>query len=84
MSVATAPHTNGFLSWLAQRWLGVVITLLFTVILIQNIAVVTSVNVTLLWATMSMPMWVLLLVIFLIGTAVGMVFSRNRARKHGK
>ncbi|WGD36664.1 DUF1049 domain-containing protein [Lysinibacter sp. HNR] len=74
------PRGNRFLTWLKNRWLGIVVTALMVVLLIQNIGIINSINISLLWIQISAPVWVLLLVLFATGAIAGVSFARSREK----
>lgn len=81
----TAPSTeNWFLTWLKRRWLAVVLVLLVVIVAIQNGLATETATIQLLWATVSMPVWLLVGLLFLIGAIAGWLFAHNRAARRSR
>ncbi|WP_223690317.1 LapA family protein [Leifsonia poae] len=85
--MSTEPLTsteNGFVRFLKRKWLAIVLVILFVVIAIQNGVGSDKATIFLLWATLSMPTWLLVLIVFLVGGIVGWIFARNRASRKAR
>jgi lipopolysaccharide assembly protein A len=72
---------NAVVAFLKKRWLGVLLVVLLLIVAIQNAVSGDKATIFVLWAELSMPTWVLVLIVFLIGGIAGWVISRNRAAR---
>lgn len=61
-----------------STWVGVALAVLAIAFVVQNDQ---SVTIQLFWLRVGAPMWLVLLVIFLVGWAVGALIRRRRTRR---
>jgi len=80
---APAPASGGeaFLRFLKKNWLALLLSILALILIIENLALFTMVDVTLYFWTLRLPLWLLLAVVFVGGGVSGWVFARRRARQ---
>lgn len=62
-------------------WVGVVLTVLSLVFILQNRMTVT---INFFWLDVSSPLWFVLLLIFLLGWFIGYIFFRRRLKEYKK
>ena len=60
-----------------QRWLTILIVVLVAIFVVQNTG---DSRVHLFWMTLTMPTWLLLAVLFLLGVVAGTFRARRRRR----
>ncbi|WP_206447474.1 lipopolysaccharide assembly protein LapA domain-containing protein [Agrococcus sp. KRD186] len=83
MSTEQAGTTeNRFLLWLKRKWLAIILVALVVFVVIQNGLVTGTATVAVLWAQISLPTWLLVVILVLIGAIVGWMFARNRAARN--
>jgi putative membrane protein len=75
---------NGIVRYLKRKWLAILLVLLLIVVAIQNGVGDDQATIFVLWAQLTIPTWVLVVVVFLIGGIVGWVFARNRAARRDR
>lgn len=61
-----------------STWVGVALAVVAIAFVVQNR---TTVTIQLFWLSLGAPMWLVLLLIFLVGWAVGALVRRRRARR---
>jgi lipopolysaccharide assembly protein A len=79
MAEPESPPTSGVRTFLAERWLSLLLILLFVLFVAQNRA---AVDITLFAVSISAPLWMTLTIIFLIGLIAGVVRTRRRRTSH--
>ncbi|QTX05588.1 LapA family protein [Agromyces archimandritae] len=72
---------NRFLEWLKQRWVAILLIVLAVVFIIQNGIAWQTTTMSLLWITVTVPLWLVALIVFAAGCAVGYVFAKRRAAR---
>ncbi len=75
---------NGLVRYLKRKWLAILLVVLLVIVAIQNGVGDDQATIFLLWAQLTVPTWLLVLVVFLIGGVVGWVFARNRAARRAR
>ncbi|GAA1440774.1 LapA family protein [Leifsonia poae] len=75
---------NGFVRYLKRKWLAILLVVLLLIVAIQNGVGNDQATIFLLWTQLTIPTWLLVLVVFLIGGIVGWVFARNRAARRAR
>jgi uncharacterized integral membrane protein len=75
---------SAFVRFLKRKWLAIVLVVLLIVVAIQNGVGDDQATIFLLWTQVTMPTWLLVLIVFLIGGVVGWIFARNRAARRGR
>ncbi|MCM3660537.1 LapA family protein [Georgenia satyanarayanai] len=61
-----------------STWVGLALAVLAIAFVVQNRG---EVRIELFWLSVGAPMWLVLLLIFLVGWAVGALVRRRRARR---
>ncbi|WP_431277313.1 LapA family protein [Leifsonia poae] len=85
MSADTHSSTeNGFVRFLKRKWFAILLVVLLVVVAIQNGVSDDKATIFFLWAELTMPTWLLVLIIFIIGGVVGWIFARNRAARRAR
>lgn len=69
---------NAFVRFLKEKWLAIVLVILVIIFIAQNTA---TVSISLLWWTLSSPLWVTLAGVLLVGLIIGYIISRRRQNK---
>ena len=78
MSTGAQPVERRPVHW--RLVLGVVVLAAALVLIFQN---ADEYTVHLFWATVTMPLWVLLAITFVLGLVVGWMLKTRRARRKG-
>ncbi len=80
--MSDSPGTNrgGAAGFFLRNWLGVLLTILVLIFVVQNGLVTNSASVQVLFWTITMPNWLLLAIVFFLGWFVGWLFSRRGRR----
>jgi putative membrane protein len=79
-----AGSDNAIVRFLKRKWLAILLVVLLIVVAIQNGVGNDSATIFLLWTELSMPTWLLVLIVFVIGGVVGWIFARNRAARRAR
>jgi lipopolysaccharide assembly protein A len=79
-----APRENWFVRTLKRKWLAILLVILVLILAIQNGLATEQATVGLLWLKITVPTWLLVAVIFVVGGVVGWVFARNRAARRAR
>ena len=66
-----------FRDFLRRRWIAILLVIVAGIFIAQNRGYAT---VQLFWAQLSMPQWMYLVVVFLLGLGAGVLIGRNRRR----
>ena len=76
----SAPTENrrGITNFLAKRWLTILLVVLAGIFIAQNR---DRVSLDLFWASLQAPLWLALLVLFVVGLIAGMVTFRQRSKR---
>lgn len=69
---------NAFVRFIKEKWLALVLVILVIIFIAQNTA---TVSISLLWWTLSSPLWVTLAGVLLVGLIIGYIISRRRQNK---
>ncbi|AJT41614.1 lipopolysaccharide assembly protein LapA domain-containing protein [Psychromicrobium lacuslunae] len=69
---------NAFVRFLKDKWLAIVLVILVIIFIAQNTA---TVSISLLWWTLSSPLWVSLAAVLLVGAIIGYIISRRRQNR---
>lgn len=69
--------TNKLGEFVKQRWLTILIVVLVAIFVVQNTG---DSRVHLFWMTLTMPTWLLLAALFLLGVIAGTFRARRRRR----
>ncbi|MFF1879151.1 LapA family protein [Leifsonia sp. NPDC058230] len=75
---------NAVVRYLKRKWLAIVLVVLLIVVAIQNGVGDDKATIFLLWTQVTMPTWLLVLIVFVIGGIVGWIFARNRAARRAR
>jgi uncharacterized membrane protein YciS (DUF1049 family) len=75
---------NGLVRYLKRKWLAILLVVLLVVIAIQNGVADDQATIFVLWGQLTMPTWVLVVIVFLVGGIVGWIFARNRAARRAR
>ncbi|MFF1574619.1 LapA family protein [Leifsonia sp. NPDC058292] len=85
MSTQDAESTDSaVVRFLKRKWLAIVLVVLLVVIAIQNGVGDDKATIFVLWGQLTMPTWLLVVIVFLIGGIVGWIFARNRAARRAR
>ncbi|WP_051266988.1 LapA family protein [Nakamurella lactea] len=68
---------NGIVGLLKRRWLTILLVVIAGFFIAQNR---NRVSVNLFWIELTSPLWVILLVLFIVGLAAGMITFRRRSK----
>ena len=75
----TAPKKDdGIVGLLKRRWLTILLIIIAGFFIAQNR---NRVSINLFWIELTSPLWIILLVLFLLGVAAGMITFRRRSAK---
>ncbi|MFF1632855.1 LapA family protein [Leifsonia sp. NPDC058248] len=75
---------SAFVRFLKRKWLAILLVVLLIVVAIQNGVANDEATIFLLWTQLTIPTWLLVLIVFLIGGVVGWIFARNRAARRAR
>lgn len=75
------PSTNKFTNFLKRSWLAIVLFVVAIVIAVQNALSDEQSTILLLWGRITLPSWLLIVVVLLIGCVAGWIVARGRSRR---
>jgi len=75
---------NAILRYLKRKWFAILLVVLLVIIAIQNGVGNDKATIFLLWGQVSMPTWLLVVLVFVVGGVVGWIFARNRAARRAR
>lgn len=79
-----SPNTQAgsrFTNFLKRRWLAISIVVVAIAVAAQNALSDEESTVLLLWVRLTLPSWLLIMIVFLIGCVVGWLAVRGRSRR---
>jgi lipopolysaccharide assembly protein A len=75
---------NWFVRFLKRKWLAIILVILVVIVAVQNVVASEKSTIFLLWGQVSLPTWLILSGIFVIGGIVGWILARNRAARRAR
>ena len=73
----SSPDRTPVSTFVRERWVALVLVILTAAFVAQNR---NRVDLNLFWMHMSMPLWLVLVIIALVGAVIGFVLARLRRR----
>ncbi|MEO7015627.1 MAG: DUF1049 domain-containing protein [Leifsonia sp.] len=85
MSSDTHPDSDtAIVRFLKRKWFAILLVVLVIVVAIQNGAGNDEATIFILWTKVSMPTWLLVVIVFVVGGIVGWILARNRAARRAR
>ncbi|HEV7185762.1 MAG: hypothetical protein ACHP7F_03305 [Actinomycetales bacterium] len=85
MSSDTHPDGDtAIVGFLKRKWFAILLVVLLIIVAIQNGVGNDEATIFILWTNVSMPTWLLVVIVFVVGGIVGWILARNRAARRAR